>query len=76
MIKGEGYLGARTRQTPTARTIKKLSMQVRGVVCRSTRTQSLTVIACVILSPTENAAAPTRRSQRYEPILGDKKGVQ
>ena len=31
MIKGGGYLGARTRQT-----IKKKSMWVRGIVCRST----------------------------------------
>jgi hypothetical protein len=44
MIKGGGYLGARTRQT-----IKKKLMWGRGVVCRSTRTQSLTVVACVIL---------------------------
>ena len=49
MIKGGGYLGARTRQPPTALTIKKKSMWVRGVVCRSTRTQSLTVVACVML---------------------------
>ena len=32
-----------------AATIKKKLMWVRGVVCRSTRTQSLTVVACVIL---------------------------
>ena len=44
MIKGGGYLGARTRQT-----IKKKLMWVRGVVCRSTRTQSLAVVACVML---------------------------
>jgi hypothetical protein len=50
MIKGGGYLGANTRQPPTAQAIKKKSMMwVRGVVCRSTRTQSLTVVACVIL---------------------------
>ena len=50
MIKGGGYLGARTRQPPTAQTIvKKILIWVRGVVCRSTRTQSLTVVACVIL---------------------------
>jgi len=42
MIKGGGYLGARIRQT-----IKKNLMWVRGVVCRSTQTQSLTVVACV-----------------------------
>jgi len=42
MIKGGGYLGARTRQPPN-------NEKVRGVVCRSTRTQSLTVVACVIL---------------------------
>ena len=46
--KGGGYLGARTRQSPTAQTIQKL-MWVRGVVCRSTRIQSLTVVACVVL---------------------------
>ena len=33
----------------TVQTIKKKLMWVRGVVCRSTRTQSLTVVACVIL---------------------------
>jgi len=44
MIKGGGYLGARTRQPPTAQTFL---MWVRGVVCRST--QTLTVVACVIL---------------------------
>jgi len=49
MIKGGGYLGVRTRQPPTAQTTKKKLMWVRGVVCRSTRTQTLTVVACVIL---------------------------
>jgi hypothetical protein len=49
MIKGGGYLSARTRQPPTALTIKKKLVWVRGVVCRSTQTQSLTVVACVIL---------------------------
>jgi hypothetical protein len=49
MIKGGGYLGARTRQPPTAQTIKKKLMWVRGVVCHGTRTQSLTVVACVLL---------------------------
>ena len=49
MIKGGGYLGARTRQTPTAQKIKKKLMWVRGDVCRSTHTQTLTVVACVIL---------------------------
>ena len=49
MIKGGGYLGARTRQPPTAQTIRYDLMWVRGVVCRSTRTQSLTVVACVVL---------------------------
>ena len=49
MIKGGGYLGARTRQPPTVQTNKKKLMWVRGVVCRSTWTQSLTVVACVIL---------------------------
>ena len=44
MIKGGGYVGARTAQTIT----KKL-MWIRGVVCRSTRTRSLTVVAWVIL---------------------------
>ena len=33
MIKGGGYLGARTRQPPTAQTIKKKLMWVREVVC-------------------------------------------
>ena len=49
MIKGGGYLGARTRQPPTAQTIIKKLMWVRGVVCRSTQTQTLTVVACVKL---------------------------
>ena len=49
IIKGGGYIGARTRQPPTAQTIRKRLMWVRGVVCHSTRTQSLTVVACVIL---------------------------
>jgi hypothetical protein len=51
MIKGGGYLGARTRQPPTAKQkeIKKKLVWVRGVVCRSTQTQSLTDVACVIL---------------------------
>ena len=49
MIKGGGYLGARTRQPPTEQRIEKKLMWVRGVVCRSTRSQSLTVVACVIL---------------------------
>ena len=35
MIKGGGYIGARTRQPPTAQTNKKKLMWVRGVVCRS-----------------------------------------
>jgi hypothetical protein len=47
MIKGGGYVGARTREPPpTAQTIQKKLMWVRGVVCRSTRTQSLTVVLC------------------------------
>jgi len=51
MIKGGGYLGARTRQPPTVQTIKKKVMWVRKIVCRSTRTQSLTVntVAYVVL---------------------------
>jgi len=49
MIKGGGYVGACTRQPPTAQTIKKKLVWVRGVVCRSTQTRSLTVVACVIL---------------------------
>ena len=44
MINGGGYLGARTHQP-----IKNKLVWVRGLVCRSTRTQSLTVVACVIL---------------------------
>jgi len=47
--KGGGYLGARTRQPLTAQTFTKKLVWVRGVVCRSTQTQSLTVVACVIL---------------------------
>jgi hypothetical protein len=31
MIKGEGYLGARTRQPPTAQTIRKKLMWTRGL---------------------------------------------
>jgi hypothetical protein len=46
MIKGGGYSGARIRQPLTAQRVK---MWVRGVVCRSTRTQYLNVVACVIL---------------------------
>jgi hypothetical protein len=49
MIKGGGYLGACTRQPPTTQTIKKESVWVRGVVCHSTQTQALTVVAFVIL---------------------------
>jgi hypothetical protein len=49
LIKGGDYVGARTMPPPIAQTIKKKLMWVRGVVCRSTRTQSLTVVACVIL---------------------------
>ena len=49
MIKGGGYLGARTRQPHTAQTNKKKLIWIRGVVCRSTQTPSLTVVACVIL---------------------------
>jgi hypothetical protein len=50
MIKGGGYLGVRTRQPPTAQAIKadKLMWVSRGVVCRSTQTQTLTVVACII----------------------------
>ena len=47
MIKGGGYLGARTRQPPTAQTHEKKLMWVRGVGCRSIWTQSMTVVACV-----------------------------
>jgi len=49
MIKGGSYLGARTRQPHTAQTNKKKLIWIRGVVCRSTQTPSLTVVACVIL---------------------------
>ena len=49
MNKGGGYLGARTKQPPTAQTTNKKLMWVRWVVCRSTQTQTLTVVACVIL---------------------------
>ena len=48
MIKGGGYLNARTRQPPTAQTIRKKLMWVRGFVCRSTRTQSLAVLLLVL----------------------------
>jgi len=46
---GGGDLGARTRHPPTAQTIKKILVWVRGIAYRSTRTQTLTVVACVIL---------------------------
>jgi hypothetical protein len=36
MIKGGGYIGARTRQLPIAQTNKQKSMWARGFVCRST----------------------------------------
>ena len=49
MIKAGGYLGARTRQPSTTQTIEKEFLWVRGIVCRSTQTQTLTVVACVIL---------------------------
>ena len=49
IIKGGGYLGARTRQPPTAQTIEKKLLWVRRVVFRSTQTQTLTVVAFVIL---------------------------
>jgi hypothetical protein len=42
-IKGGGYVGAHTRQPPTAQ-IKKIFMWVRGVVCRSTQTHTVTVV--------------------------------
>ena len=45
---GVTYLGFRTRQPPTAQTGNKKLMWVRGVVCCSTRTQSLTVCLCCI----------------------------
>jgi len=50
MIKGGGYLGAHTKQSPTAQTINRNKCgSARGVVCHSTRTQPLTVVACVVL---------------------------
>ena len=49
MIEGGSYIGACTRQPPNAQSNKKKLMWVRGVVCRSTQTQTLTVVACVIL---------------------------
>ena len=49
MMKGGGYIGARTRQPPTAQTIEKKLLWVRRVVFRSTQTQTLTVVAFVIL---------------------------
>jgi hypothetical protein len=48
MNKGGGYLGARTKQPPTAQTNKK-NVWVMGVVCHSTETRSLTVVACFLL---------------------------
>ena len=48
MIKGGGYIGARTRQPPTTQTINKKSMWGRWVVCRSTQTQTLTVLLLVL----------------------------
>jgi len=47
MIKGGGYLGARTRQ-PSRTKIKIKFVWAMGFVCRSTQTQSLTVVACNI----------------------------
>ena len=45
MIKGGGYVGARTRQPPLcANTQKKNVMWVKGVVCRGTQTCTLTVV--------------------------------
>jgi hypothetical protein len=45
MSKEGDYIGARTRQPH-----KQKEINVgQGVVCRSTQTQSLTVVACVIL---------------------------
>jgi hypothetical protein len=44
MVKGGGYIGALTRQPPTAQTNKKI-VWVRGVVCRSTQTHTMTVVA-------------------------------
>ena len=46
MIKGGGYVGARTKQH---KLLEKKLIRVRGVVCRGTQTQYLTVVACVIL---------------------------
>ena len=59
MIKGGGYLGARTRQT-----IKMKLVWVRGVVCHNTQTQSLTVVACVILK-----AVALRRISKMTPYI-------
>ena len=33
----------------TRKQLEKILMWVRGVVCRSTQTQTLTVVACVVL---------------------------
>jgi hypothetical protein len=52
MIKGEDYIGARTGKPPITQTNKKKLMWSRGVVCRSTQTQTLTVVSCVILQCT------------------------
>ena len=52
MIKGGGYISARIRQPPTAQTIKKNLMWVRGVaVCRGTKTHNyLTIVAWLYCS--------------------------
>jgi len=52
MIKGGGYIGARTRQPPTVQTHykqKKNLVWVRGVVCRGTQTHTMIVVAEVAL---------------------------
>jgi len=50
MIKGgRGLLRCPHQATPHRANKKKKLMWVRELVCRSTRTQSMTVVACVIL---------------------------
>jgi len=49
MIKGGGYVGARTRQPPTAQTHERNKLVwVRGVVRRGTQTRILTVVQVVL----------------------------
>jgi len=50
MIKGGGYVGARTRQPPTVQTHKLKLVWVRGVVCCGTQTHTMTVVVLQCIS--------------------------